>query len=451
MTTTSAPGAPGVTGVPAPALTGRTLRFSGNLLLAVAAGIALQIWLVALIGGLGAHALYLRSLYAPVGFVSLAITEGLAITVQVCAGIAARNGTARDYAASLLTLTGIGLAAFAALAAGLATLSGPIEDALGVPAGSRQDLGAFLTLMTVSAGVALIPAVCEAGLRGLGRTRASAVLAVGHVVAVAVTVGLLVKVGHTGVYGVPLGYLAATVPFVVATAVTLDRAGIGVLRRSHWHWRASALPWLGRIALPVGASLLLLSTAASGYLALLHGAPATEVSGFGLGQIVQGYLVVPATVLGSGAALAANLSPAADRRQVVTAGLRALLVIAGPVYLLLAAGVFAGGPTIVDGLTGSAAVRSVGADYLTTVAPTLCLLGPSVAVLGYLEQVGRATIALLLNAGLFGATLLAAALLPGPAGSLDLARVIAVANTAGFAVVLLTALIVLRRPEEVTP
>jgi Na+-driven multidrug efflux pump len=422
-----------------------TRRLAVAIVLGVVAALALQVWIVVFLGQLGPQALYSRAIYMPIGFVTLAVHEGLAVVAQIHAGISRRTrqeiGAATGYPTFLL----IGGGLFAVLAVVLAFAAAPILSGLGVAEGEMPAVRSFLVLMCIANATALVPLLCTATLRGLGRARLSSTLGVTHVLLAALAMMLLENVTALGALSVPAGYLIATAIVGAATVITVIRIGVAP---PAWRLRRDACISLWRIALPVAASFLLLAVMSSGYLHVLREVDQNEVIGFSLGQIVQTFLIVPATALGSAAAVAVTGRQAEVRAAINRRGLTALLRMTIPVYALLALTTFLLHTSIVGAVTASPQVAQSAEYYLLWVAPTLALLGPTLAVLTYLEQIGMARSALVLNVTFFAAILAIAMLLPQPVDSSTLTQLIAVTNVIGFCGVQFAAAKLVRQPNK---
>ena len=82
-------------------------------------------------------------------------------------------------------------------------------------------------------------------------------------------------------------------------------------------------------------------------------------------------------------------------------------------------------------LTGDGEVAALTADYLSWIGPTLFLFGGTLAMLAFLEQIGRGRMAFLLNLVHFAALLGVALALPQPVSGLTLARLLAAGNAVG--------------------
>ncbi|GAA1299507.1 MATE family efflux transporter [Saccharothrix xinjiangensis] len=432
-------------GVAAPerSLTGVARRMAVSLTAMTTAGTVLQLVVTAFLGHLGGDALYLRSVYVPFGFVSLAISEGVAVAVQVSASTLHRRGDTARIGGVLVLMAVLGVGGFGALALLVLAASGPLEALLAVPEGSRDAVRAFLVALLAANGLTMVPMLAGAVLRGVGRAAAAARLAV---VSTALTTGAVLaaqQLWGLGAMSVPVGFAVGSVPLGVLSWVAVRRGGVVL------GWPADdtapALRLLREVALPVAGSFLVLSAASLGYLWLIRDGGVAGVTGFGLGQTVQMFLIVPAIAIGSAVAITVTLHGEAARADAS----RMLLRLAVPAYAGIAAAVFLLRGPLVDLLTTDPAVREVAVDYLGVIGPSLLALGTTLALLTYLEQAGRAVAALVLNVTFFAAVLALGAALPDPLHARSLVVLLALANVAGCACVLLSARSLLRKRKGV--
>ncbi|MGW4804173.1 MATE family efflux transporter [Kitasatospora sp. NPDC004272] len=404
-------------------------RFAGSILLGLVAGLVLQAWTVAFLGRLGPEALYVRSVYTPIGYLVLAVTEGLVVASQVSAGIAARNGRSREALKSLPTFFAVGAGLLVLQAVAVLTASGPVLDALGVVPGARHSVLVFVVAFALTSAVGLLPYLGAGVLRGLGHTGPAAWLGVLFTALSIVGTVVLHAVTGLGVLAVPIGGLPATL--VVGTAVVVVLRRKQVARPALVGDRAAVRELLG-LGAPVAGTFLLLSTVTFGYLRVLREAGPIEVAGFSLGQMAVGLLMVVAMAVGSGTAIAVTLRPGGNRRRINHAGLVTVLRLSLPPYLLLGAAAFLLRQPLAQALTTDRAAAAVTAGYFAWVGPTLVLFGGTLALLSYLEQIGRAGAAFLLNVVYFALMLAAALLMPAPVNAEELSKLMAVGNVLGF-------------------
>ena len=381
------------------------------------------------LGRLGPEALYVRSIFTPVGFIVLAVTEGLVTTSQVVAGKAAREGRQADALRSAPTFLVVGAVLLAVLALSFAVVSHPSLSVLAVPTAEQHTVTVFVATVCVASAAGLVPAVAGAAVRGVGRTWIAAALGGGYTVMAMAAMPLMRLLTDTDVLSVPLGEFAATA-VIGATAVAI-LPGTGIERpRLRLDRQALRMLWL--IAVPIAATFLSLSLITFGYLRVLRHAGGAEVTGFSLGQMATQFFLVPAQAIGSGAAIAANLHAHPDRTVPGRAGLAALLRLILPLYLITSATIFLARRPVADLFASDPQINQAMVDYLGWVGPTLVLFGGTFAMLTFLEQTGRAREAFALNIGYFAVLLVVAFSLPQPVHCIALARLLAAGNLFGF-------------------
>ncbi|MEV6346426.1 MATE family efflux transporter [Actinoplanes sp. NPDC051851] len=424
---------------PAP-LISPAIRFAVSILVGLLAGLVLQVFTLAFLGRIGGDALYIRAIYTPIGFLVLAVTEGLVVAAQVSAGIATRSGR-REILRPLPTFLGIGGGLLLLIAGAFAAASDPILTVVGVAPGQRPETLAFIVAVCLTSVVALVPYTGGALLRGIGRTVVSSALSVGFTVLSIVAMTVLGARTGLGVLAVPLATLIAGA-VAGAAALVLLRAHAG---RMSW-FRRDAVAEVWAFGAPVAVTFVLLSSVNFCYLWVLRGAGAVEVAGFNLGQGANSIFMVVAIAVGSGAAIAVNLRPGEVRRPITRAGLSATVRIALPSYAVIGVLAYALRHPLSRLLTSDVEVARTTAGYFLWMGPTFVVFGGTLAVLTYLEQVGMAGTALLLNAVYFTVVMVIALLLPQPVGSMALTKLLAISNVIGFLTCWLSTRYLISRP-----
>ncbi|WNI18958.1 MATE family efflux transporter [Actinacidiphila sp. ITFR-21] len=382
----------------------RILRMALPMVLSTATGIGSQVVVTGLIGRIGGDALYVRSVYTPIAYLFLAVTTGLAVTLQVCVAQAWGRGEPSLISRHLGSVARAGTVVFVLLGALLVALSGPLGDAVEI---ARDRSGTFHTFLAAMAGAALLGMLGEltsSVLRGLGRTGVAAVITALYV---ALNLGIIIVAGPVlggGLMVVPFAAGAAGLVEIALGTVVLARAGVltpGTLRG----WLPQTPRTLLRIGLPVGASSVVLAVVNLVLLRIVAPAGQQAVAGFTVGYTVQTAVIVPAIGLGSAVSVLMNQNLAggglAEARTVFRRGL--LLAAAG--YALVTVVMLVAGGPLADLLSGDPAVAHQARHFLAIVGPVFGCTGLMLTVLTVMEQVGHGLLAVILNSSYFAAIL----------------------------------------------
>ncbi|MER5439010.1 MATE family efflux transporter [Streptomyces sp. NPDC002790] len=378
----------------------RIARISLPMALSNAIGTASQLVVTGLIGRLGEDELYIRSVYTPIAFLVLALTTGLAVTLQVVVAQAFGRGDKDQVPRYMGSVARSGIVLFLALGALLIVLSGVLADAVQVVPGQRGEFRLFLAAMVGASVLGMLGEICSAALRGLGRGGVAAIttgLYVGLNIA-AVAVGGLVLDG--GLMAVPLAAaLAGAVEVVICLAV-LVRAGL-VRLPALTGWRPETPVMLRQIGAPVAASFLVLVVVNFVLLRIVAPAGQLAVAGFSVGYMVQTAIVVPAVGFASGVAVLMNQALAAGRSETVRLIFRRGMVLGLIGYAVLTVLVLSLADPLTNLLAGSPDVAEQARRFVDIVGVTFGCTGMMLIVLTVMEQVGHARLAMIFNAGYF--------------------------------------------------
>lgn len=413
----------------------RILGIGAPMVLSSAAVMAAQLGVTALIGAMGPSALYVRSVYMPVSYLFIAVTTGLAVTLQVVVARATGRGERSTAPGHLLSVARIGVVLHLLLGIALVALGGLLADAMHTSSGERDEFRRFLAAMVAGTLFGLLGELGAATLRGLGRTTVAACVTG---VTLMVHLGLIVLgvLTHQGLLIVPVAAgVAGLLEIALVLLVLARREGLRRPRGRRAPTR-DTLSLVGTIGAPVSASYLVLFLVSLLLLRIVAVGGPDTVAGFNLGYTLQSALIVPAVAFGSAVALLMNQRLGAGdltaARALFHKGLRITLVAyAVPVCVLLAApgalaGVLSTDPRVADALE----------EFLAVAGPAFGCTGVALMVLTVLEQTGRGPLAVMLNTFYFAVVVaLGWYLVDGPGDVTRLYWVMCVAALVALAVV----------------
>ncbi|HEY4023722.1 MAG TPA: MATE family efflux transporter [Pseudonocardiaceae bacterium] len=392
-----------------------------------------QVVVTGLVGRMGEQALYIRSVYAPLAFLFVAATTGLAVTLQVLVARCAGSGK-RDAVAPLLgSVARVGVALGVLLGAALVALSGALAALFSVPPAHIATFQHFLLFMAAANVLGMLGELCSAVLRGIGAAGVSAILTGGYV---ALTIGLIAGFGlglHAGLMIVPAGTaLAGTLEVVAGLTVLVRR---GVIRPARLvGWRPEVSRRLLAIGFPVAASYLMLSAVNLLLLRVVAPGGPDAVAGFSVGYTVQSFVVAPTVGFGSAIGVLMNQHLAAGAITAARTAFRKGVLLVACCYAVVTVALIAYGTQLVGQLSDDPRIVEEAARFTALVGPTFGCTGLILAVLTVLEQTGHGGLAVAMNASYFAAIIVIGALLVASTHDIDaLYRTMRIAALAGLA------------------
>ncbi|MEV6104995.1 MATE family efflux transporter [Streptomyces sp. NPDC051940] len=371
----------------------RVRRLAFPIFLGVITGFSAQFAIAALLGHMGDDALYVRALFIPIGFVFLAVEEGIEISSQV---IAARQKGADDSVLPpIFRIGGIALGCFAVLAGLVAVFAPQMADTLEVSADSTDTFVLFARLLAASFMLAVLNSVVAGTLRGWGLARSASSITIAVAVTQVLGVWLLGYYTELGVYAVPVSVAGASVITLATGLYLLTRAGM--LRRTGPAAEpfAQTVHMLLTVGVPVAIAFGLVSAMNYTSLWVLSDFGADAVAGYGGAQAIQVLSMAPGIALGSAVAINMNQSLGAGEPQLlrpfVRVGVRYILTV----NAVTAVAVFALAGPLGSLMSDDAGTSSYATDYLTIVGPSWLAFGVINMITMTLQQVrsGHITIA----------------------------------------------------------
>ncbi|MCK2218297.1 MATE family efflux transporter [Actinomadura sp. ATCC 31491] len=379
---------------------------------------AAQLGIVAILGRMGGEAVYVRSLYQPVGLVVLALSVGFSACNQVAAAISKGAGRPQNVMATAAGLARVWLGLGAALYLVLAVAAPSLTGLLHVDAELRDPFASFLRWTAAAALLTAGGELCASSLRGYGHVRRATVLVI-------CTAG--VRIGLVAGLGLGAGLGIAAVPVAEAAAGLTGLAmGLALLRRTElWHppaariWRREVVTGLRRIGVPIALSFLVLSAYNLAVIGVLGSYGQDAVAGFTVVSTLQNVVLLPGMVLGTATAIIVNQQRGAGEWRRIRETMRGGIEVTVMTYVVIAALVWSLHDPLARLMGGDAGVAAATAAYLGAVALTYAVQGPVLASLTVMEETGGGFRAIALNAVYFGLIVAVGAAAAHAAGSAD--------------------------------
>jgi Na+-driven multidrug efflux pump len=382
----------------------RVVRVSAPMVASTGATIGAQLVVIGLIGRIGGAALYVRALYTPVAFLFLAVTTGLAVTLQVAVAQCRGRGAQTQIGSYLGGIARVGSLLYVLLGVALISSTGGLAAVLRMAPDRRGTFHEFLIAMAAAALAGMLGELCASVLRGLGRTGTAALVTALYVCCYLGTVivgGLVLRGGlMTVALGAGLAGLAELC--VGLTILTRDRV-LGP--RAFTAWRRGVPRLIAAIGLPVGSTFVVLCVVNLLLLRVVAPAGQQTVAGFSIGYMLQTAIIVPAVGLGSAVAVLMNQSVAAGFRPAARTAFRRGMFLAAGGYAAVTVLVVVAGGQLADLMSGSPAVAAQAREFVSVVGPAFGAMALTLTAMTVLEQVGYGALAAFLNAVYFTAIL----------------------------------------------
>ncbi|WP_344329570.1 MATE family efflux transporter, partial [Kitasatospora putterlickiae] len=392
----------GTTTVAAPTVR-RIAGFAAPVVLSEAVALGAQFAVVTMLGAAGGHALYLRSLYTPVGFLLVALNSGLSVALQVVAARAAGAGRRAELPGHLAAAARIGACCYLVCGVVVTAGAGPLGALLDLPAADRTPFLALLAAMVAVNAVGALGELCAAVLRGSGATGRGLLLTLVSAGLLLAGVGGLGLGAGWGLTALPVAALGSGVVEVLLGALLLRRAGL--LGRptadGHGEVRAAAVS----VGLPVGASFLLLCVVNLALLRVVAPFGPGAVAGFTLGSTLQSAVIVPAVGFGSAVAILVNQAGAAGDRAAARRAVRGGGLLTAACYLAVTAVLWTAGPPLAARLSADPDTAGQAVRFLQLAGPSFGCTALALTALTLLEQTGHGVVAFALNVVYFGAVI----------------------------------------------
>ncbi|MFI0975840.1 MATE family efflux transporter [Streptomyces sp. NPDC021093] len=379
----------------------RIARLAAPMVVGEIVGYLTMLILVAMVGRMGSNALYVRSLFLPLGMVFSAVNAALAVSTQVACSLSKGKDAPEDVYPLTVNMMKVWVVVGTSLTL-LLSVGAPLFASLfEVPDAAREEFVWFLRWMSVVSLLGFGPALCASALRGFGFARQGLVLTlVSSFVEIALVAWLGLGTG-LGMHSLPIAAAFCAVAGTAAGLWLLRRAGLW-RRGQRAPWQSAVLRHVKSVGLPVGATLGIISLYSLALVWVLGPFGAATVAGFSTASSVQSLIIMPALVLGSATAIIINQQRGAGSYTSLAATYRSGILLSFAVFAVIAVVTFFGRDVIAQLMTGETEAAGAAAGYLGIVGLTYAVEGPVLVALTLLEHIGGGRRAVILNVVYFG-------------------------------------------------
>ncbi|WZY00049.1 MATE family efflux transporter [Bacillus sp. FSL W7-1360] len=398
------------------------VRTSLPMLLGTMVSMAVMVANVFFMGNVSAEAIYIRSLYTPLAFLTIAIAEGFAISSQVM--IARFKGAQNDVAIRKCVTHFVTLVLVAMLILVITIyISAPlIANFFGLQADVKAMFMSFLRVMFLTNILVTFTVVLFAMLRGYGHVKQAVILSVGYALLNVSLVFLFSVYWHQALLSIVYANTISSLCAGVAAYFLLFKQKIVQLRFAHLREMKSTLAMVGRVGIPVSLSYLVLFISTFLFAKIVAPFGEAAVTGFKVAWNIQVFIIVPALAIGSAIGLIMNHNIGSGKPFLprVFATFKTGVWLTCIFYLVFSIVMLFFNETLARWmLTEYAEAIPYAVDYLKIVAPTYMLMGAILMTTSVLEQINRGFMALWMNAAYFATIIVVSWVLTVQLGSLS--------------------------------
>ncbi|WP_211747221.1 MATE family efflux transporter [Paenibacillus sp. Marseille-Q4541] len=244
---------------------------------------------------------------------------------------------------------------------------------------------------------AVLSAITNASLRGLGKAQASSYIAIGSAILNVILVSLLANQAGLALTGlVYANAISSTSALLVSTFLLFHSKSLGNI--PSFNFCMSHYLMLRYVGIPVFASYCLIFISTFFYNRIVSSFGEQVLAGFGVGYRIQTMVILPGMAIGSAIGIIINHNLADALRHRAYEGFRKGMLHSYFLYLCIAGVLWIWKEPMVSLLIADPLASMEAVRYLHIVAGSFILMGPMLTVLLTKEQTGQGFRALLLNA-----------------------------------------------------
>lgn len=358
-----------------------------------------QIANIAFMGNTGSEAIYLRSLYTPFAFLSIAIIEGFQISNQVNIARLKGAGDIEGIKHGLINIGMISLAISLGFSLLVYILSPFISSFYNVPVHLSLDFNRFLLAMFLTNALVLISMIFISSLRGYGHVYLATVLSLLYAMLNITFVYVFSFDLNQGIFSIVFANLIVSLLFIGITSIILAKKGILSFRRKYFRLLKSTFITLRNVGLPIALSYIIIFVSVFFFNKIVEPFGIAAVSGFGVAYNIQTFLIIPAIAIGSAIGIIMNSNIGSGEKYFprVFEAYKKGIIITIAFYLGLSFITFVFKEGLVSMMLDEQEFINNAITYLQIVAPSYLFMGVVLMTITTLEQINKGLFAVVLN------------------------------------------------------
>lgn len=367
------------------------------LMLASLVTVIIQIANTSFMGHDSLDSIYIISLFIPISFFLIAVTEALQISNQV--NIARQKGKNNSVGISTHIINFLYLGLLASFLVGLIFYftSPYIADYYQVNPSLKESFVNFVKWMMISNVLVIFTLLVSSSLRGYGKINSSVYFNVLYALTNISMVYIFTFTLEKGLFSIIYSNIISSTIFLFVGIILLKQNKIIVFKKESFFLSKEILSPIVSVGLPIFMSYSLIFISTLFFNKIVSPFGETTVAGFGIAYRIQTFTIFPALAIGIGLGIIMNHNLGANRYRRVYQVFRVGLLYTLMIYVALTVLLIYLKDNILLLMTNDAHALITAQDYLSIVAPTYLLFGGIILVLTVYEQINKGLIAVVLN------------------------------------------------------
>jgi Na+-driven multidrug efflux pump len=373
------------------------------LILASMVTMIVQLANISFMGNVGSEEIYIRSLYTPFAFLSIAFTEAFQISHQVLISRLKGSENYETIRKGILNFIFISVISSLLLAVFIYALAPFIADFYKVPTEITGDFISFLRAMFLVNALVILTMVLTSGLRGYGNVNLSMVFNIVYALLNVTLVYVLAFYLNKGIYSIVYANLISSVFTSLVVSIVLFKKKILQLNRKYFAFYKQAVLFLRNVGLPISISYLIIFISNFFFNKIVAPFGVEAVSGFGVAYYIQTFVIVPGIAIGGSLGIIMNNNIGGGDRyhpRVFEAYKKGVAYTAF-FYFVLTAAIYIFSEAIINTMVKDQTAFSYANDFISIVSPSYIIMGIVLMTITTLEQINKGVIALVLNTAYF--------------------------------------------------
>lgn len=381
------------------------VKVSLPLILASIVTSIVQLANVAFMGNLGTEEIYVRSLYTPFAFLSIALVEAFQISNQV--SIARLNGEGDKEGIKNNIFTFVLLSSVISIAVWMIIhfLSPYIATYYNVPNDVATKFIDFLNLIFLVNILGIIAMVLTSSLRGIGKLGLSMILSIGYASLNIILVYMYSFHWHKGIFSLVYANAISSFILCLVSMIVLKKLDLLKIKKQYFKLYHKGIFFLKVVGIPIFISYIIIFISNFFYNKIIEPFGHSTLSGFSVGYYIQTFAIIPAIAIGSALGIIINNHIGAGEvhhprvYEVMKKGTLFTFIF----YIMMSVLIFIFKGNIVRLMLIEDAAIQQAVLFLKIVAPTYLFFGVVLMTLTALEQMNKGYLALILNVIYFAA------------------------------------------------